>query len=106
MNRREVDLVKDNMGKAEVLNNVCQAFKGPEGNWNSHQRLTKSSLCACPDWLTFLMKFLTAWIRGEEWLLSTKQFHSTGAALSRNASLLRENTADSKVIPDPCHNSQ
>lgn len=44
------------------------------------------------------MKLLTAWVRGEEWLPFTKQCHSTGAALSRNASLLRENSYQTRVI--------
>lgn len=44
-------------------------------------------------------------MREEQWQPYTNQCYSTDAALSRNASLLGENTADSKGIPDPCHNS-
>ena len=84
---------------------LCQAFNGLEGNWNSEHRFNKNKSCACPAWLPFLMKWLAAWMRWQQWLPYTNQCHSTGAALSRNASLLGENTADSRGIPDPCHNS-
>lgn len=84
---------------------LCRAFTGPECKWNSQHRFIKSKSCSCPAWLSFLMKWLVAWMRREQWLPCTGQCHSTGGTSSRNASLVGENTADSKEIPDPRQNS-